>query len=88
MGTKEKKEGAMGSPKNEGQFFESHGSKLEPHPGRTPGQAAKMRIAQAMLLLGIGEDPLNGFSCAWNKQRRRQPDEAVQPNRETPPDPR
>ena len=51
----------MGPPKNEGQFFESHGSKLEPHLGRNPGQAAKMWIAQAVLLLCIGEDPLKGF---------------------------
>ena len=45
----------------ESQFFEIHGSKFEPHPGRNPGQTTVMCITHTMFFLGVSKDPFNGF---------------------------
>ena len=48
-------------PESVGVFFQIHGSKFKLHPVSYLGQASESRISHSVLLLGIGENPFNGF---------------------------
>jgi len=44
-----------------GQFFQIHGSKLEPDPSGNCGQASVVCITHGVFFFRIRKDPLNGF---------------------------